>query len=202
MSEDQLQALDGRPMTKSEFASLPADLDEIQTRARDGEQFEFLFFWGHQPSKNDTITKSCLSQWYAAPFVVDGLVYPTAEHWMMAEKARLFGDSAAVDSILAAPDPKAAKALGRKVKSFNGQLWEARYREIVTRGNIEKFRQHEPLRDFLLASSGSVIVEASPYDRIWGIGLKHSDEQALGPTKWRGANPLGFALMDVRSALM
>ncbi len=95
---------------------------------------------------------------------------------MMAEKARLFGDSAAVDAILAASDPKAAKALGRKVKNFDGQLWADRCREIVTRGNIEKFRQHEPLRDFLLASSSSVIVEASPYDRIWGIGLRHSDE--------------------------
>ncbi len=103
---------------------------------------------------------------------------------------------------LAAPDPKAAKALGRKVKNFDGQLWADRCREIVTRGNIEKFRQHAPLRDFLLTSSGSVIVEASPYDRIWGIGMKHSDEQTLDPTKWRGSNLLGFALMDVRSALM
>ncbi len=95
-----------------------------------------------------------------------------------------------------------AKALGRKVKNFDGQLWADRCREIVTRGNIEKFRQPEPLRDFLLASSGSVIVEASPYDRVWGIGLRQSDEQALDPTKWRGGNLLGFALMDVRSALM
>ncbi len=88
------------------------------------------------------------------------------------------------------------------MKSFNDQLWADRCREIVTRGNIEKFRQHESLRNFLLASSGSVIVEASPYDRIWGIGLKHSDEQALDPTKWGGSNLLGFALMDVRSALL
>ncbi len=108
----------------------------------------------------------------------------------------------AVDVILAAPDPRAAKALGRKVKNFDGQLWVDRCREIVTQGNTEKFRQHEPLRDLLLASSGSVIVEASPYDRIWGIGLKHSDEQAHDPTKWRGGNQLGFALMDVRSALL
>ena len=79
-------------MASFESASLPTDLKEIQARAHNGEQFEFLFFWGHQPSKDGTITKSCLSQWYAAPFVVDGLVYPTAEHWMMAEKARLFGD--------------------------------------------------------------------------------------------------------------
>ncbi len=78
----------------------------------------------------------------------------------MAEKARLFGDSAAVDAILAAPDPKAAKALSRKVQNFDGQLWADRCREIVTRGNIEKFRQHESLWDFLLASSGRVIVEA------------------------------------------
>ncbi len=88
------------------------------------------------------------------------------------------------------------------MKNFYGQLWAARCREIVTQGNIEKFRQHEPLRDFLLASSGSVIVEASPYDRIWGIGLKHSDELALDPTKWRGGNLLDFVLMDVRSALL
>ncbi len=86
----------------------------------------------------------------------------TAEHWMMAEKARLFEDSAAVDAILAAPDPKAAKALGRNVKNFDVQLWAARCREIVTRGNIEKFRQHEPLRDFLLASSGSSSWKRAP----------------------------------------
>ena len=122
-------------MTNSDVATLPTDLDEILPRTRNGEQFEFLFFWGHRVSKDGMITKSCLSQWYAAPFVVDGLVYPTAEHWMMAEKARLFGDSAAVDAILAAPDPKAAKALGRKVTNFDGQLWAARCREIVTRGN-------------------------------------------------------------------
>ena len=76
-------------MTNSDFASLPTDLKEIQTRTQDGERFDFLFFWGHRVSKDGTITKSCLSQWYAAPFAVDGLVYPTAEHWMMAEKARL-----------------------------------------------------------------------------------------------------------------
>ena len=111
----------------------------------------------------------------------------SAEHWTMAEKARLFGDDVAVDAILAAPDPKAAKALGRKVQNFNRQLWTDRYREIVTRGNIEKFRQHEPLRDFLLASSRSVIVEASPYDRIWGIGLRQSDEQALDPQSGEAA---------------
>ncbi len=88
------------------------------------------------------------------------------------------------------------------MQNFNRQLWADRCREIVTRGNIEKFRQHEALRDFLLARSGSVIAEASPYDRIWGIGLRHSDELASDPTKWRGGNVLGFALMDVRSALM
>ena len=125
---DKKHVADERSMASSESASLPTDLKVIQTRARYGEQFEFLFFWGHQPSKDGTITKSCLSQWYAAHFVVDGLVYPTAEHWMMAEKARLFGDSAAVDVILAAPDPKAAKAMRRNVQNFNGQLWTDRCR--------------------------------------------------------------------------
>ncbi len=72
--------------------ALPTDFQQLQARATDGEQFEFLFFWGHQVPKDGSITKSCLSQWYPAPFTIDGLLYPTTEHWMMPEKARLFGD--------------------------------------------------------------------------------------------------------------
>lgn len=104
--------------------------------------------------------------------------------------------------IRAAASPKAAKALGRKVRDFDGDLWAARCRDIVTLGNLAKFREHRRLREFLLATAGSVIVEASPHDQIWGIGLPQSDRRATEPTLWRGTNLLGFALMDVRSALM
>ncbi len=136
-----------------------------------------------------------------ASFVVDGLLYPTAEHWMMAEKARLFGDEESEAEILEARDPKTAKALGRSVRGFDGEVWDEHCREIVTRGNVEKFGQNEALRKFLLGTAGAVLVEASPYDRIWGIGLRQSDKHASNPVEWRGTNLLGFALMDVREQL-
>jgi len=78
------------------------DLDKLRLRSKNGEQFDYLYFWGHQPSKTGEITKSCLSQWYAAPFTVDGIVYQTAEHWMMAAKARLFRDEVRVFVLLGA----------------------------------------------------------------------------------------------------
>jgi ribA/ribD-fused uncharacterized protein len=120
---------------------------------------------------------------------------------MMAEKARLFGDQEAVGAILAASTPKKAKTLGRKVSNFDVATWDAHCREIVTRGNVEKFRQNADLLVFLLATEGTVLVEASPYDKIWGIGMRQSDPRAMNPVEWQGANLLGFALMDVRAQL-
>ena len=104
--------------------------------------------------------------------------------------------------ILAAATPKAAKALGRKVKNFDEKLWGACCLEIVTRGNVEKFRQNEALLHFLLSTTGKVLVEASPHDRIWGIGLRQDDSRATDPSLWQGSNLLGFALMDVRTELL
>lgn len=101
---------------------LPTNLQDLLERVSRGEQFAFLFFWGHQVPRDGSITKGCLSQWYPAPFTVEGLVCPTAEHWMMAEKARLFGDLEMADQILAAPEPKQAKALGRRVRNAGDNL--------------------------------------------------------------------------------
>ena len=111
---------------------------------------------------------------------------------MMAEKARLFGDAATLEKILAAPSPKSAKTLGRKVQNFDLAVWTAHCRDIVTRGNVEKFRQHASLRKFLLGTAGKVIVEASPSDRIWGIGLRQSDERAMDPRRWPGRTCWGL----------
>ena len=177
------------------------DLDKLRLRSKNGEQFDYLYFWGHQPSKTGEITKSCLSQWYAAPFTVDGIVYQTAEHWMMAAKARLFRDEESLVQILESSDPKTAKALGRKVKNFDGSVWGQNARRLVTEGNIAKFSQNSHLREFLLATGNAVLVEASPFDRIWGIGLKADDDRAKTPAMWQGQNLLGFALMDVREAI-
>ncbi len=161
----------------------------------------FLFFWGHQPSKDGAITKSCFSQWWVAPFEVEGVVYKTAEHWMMAGKARLFGDEAVLPEILAAATPAAAKEGGRLVKGFVPEVWDKHKYELVVAGNWYKFSQHGELKEFLLGTGDHVLVEASPVDTIWGIGMAADHPAAGNPAKWRGENLLGFALMEVREKL-
>lgn len=162
---------------------------------------KYLLFWGHQPGADGAIGKSCFSQWFEAGFEVDGQHYPTAEHFMMAEKARLFGDAPARSRILAARTPAEAKQLGRGVQGFDDARWEAARFDIVVRANQAKFSQNPALRDYLLATGDRVLVEASPVDRIWGIGLAATDPRALDPRAWCGLNLLGFALMQVRDRL-
>jgi len=162
---------------------------------------KFLFFWGHQPSKDGTITKTCFSQWWLSSFKVDGVTYKTAEHWMMANKAELFNDDKILAKILQAKSPAEAKKLGREVKNYNDVIWlENRY-EIVKEGNHHKFSQNPDLKTFLLNTNDRVIVEASPVDPIWGIGMASDHKDALNPEKWKGLNLLGFALMEVRDEL-
>lgn len=177
------------------------NLDALQSLVRAGENFEFLFFWGHRPSPDGTVESSCLSQFYAAPFVVDGVSYPTAEHYMMAGKARLFGDGDALNAILDAPTPKEAKKLGRKVAGFDEGMWADNRVRIVLEANRAKFSQNVPLRKFLLGTGKKILVEASPFDRIWGIGLGTNSKTIGDPLAWKGQNLLGFALMDVRDWL-
>jgi ribA/ribD-fused uncharacterized protein len=120
---------------------------------------------------------------------------------MMAEKAKLFGDNQAFTAIVASESPSRAKALGRKVRNFDEQIWSNHRFDIAVRGNRAKFEQNTELRDWLLGTRNQVLVEASPRDRIWGIGLAAEDERALDPKTWRGLNLLGFALMRARTAL-
>ena len=161
----------------------------------------YLFFWGHQPSKDGIITKSCLSQWWMASFVVAGVTYRSTEHWMMAEKARLFDDESTLERILASKSPAEAKKLGREIQHFEPEAWEANKMDIVTTGNLHKFSQHPDLKNFLLSTGDRVLVEASPVDAIWGIGLAADSPDAENPARWQGPNLLGFALMDVRDQL-
>jgi ribA/ribD-fused uncharacterized protein len=161
----------------------------------------FIFFWGNHPGKDGSIGKQCLSQWWACQFVKDGVEYLSAEHYMMAEKARLFGDLAALERILAARDPDQAKRLGRGVKNFQNDVWEKYRIEIVLRGNEAKFGQNGALKKYLLGTGDAVLVEASPLDTIWGIGLAHDHPGAADPRQWLGLNLLGFVLMEVRTRL-
>ncbi|GAA4133130.1 NADAR family protein [Actinomadura keratinilytica] len=170
-------------------------IEQLIELERRGELPEFVLFWG------GTKPKGCLSQWYPSPFTLDGVTYATAEHYMMAEKARLFGDGEAVERILADPDPGRAKALGRRVRNFDEDTWAKHRYDIVVTGNKAKFGTHERLRDFLLGTTGKVLVEASPEDAIWGIGLSEQQPEARRPSQWRGTNLLGFALMEVREYL-
>lgn len=162
---------------------------------------ELRFFWGHTPRPDGEIGKSSFSQWWPAGFIVDGIAYPTAEHFMMAEKARLFGDADAAARILAAKKPAQVKQIGREVRGFNETIWNDARFDIVVRGNVAKFGQHTGLRDFLLNTGENIIVEASPVDRIWGIGLAEDDPDAGNPERWKGLNLLGFALMETRDIL-
>ncbi len=183
------------------------DLDQVRTREElvqlvtQGARPQYYFFWGHQPLPHGEIGKSCLSQWWPATFVIDNVAYPTAEHFMMAQKARLFGDEATGAEILKADGPKAAKELGRSVKNFDEARWRAHRFEFVVEGNFAKFGQNRELGEFLVGTGDKVLVEASPRDQIWGIGLGENNERATDPAQWRGLNLLGFALMEVRTRL-
>lgn len=163
------------------------------------ENPEFLFFWGH--TVKEEITKACFSQWFPLQFEENGTNYPTAEHYMMAGKAKLFNDDETLEEILNSDTPNQAKSLGRKVKNFDYQIWDRQKYEIVKRANLLKFSQNEKLKEFLLSTDDKILVEASPYDRIWGIGMLETDPKAQNPSLWNGENLLGFTLMEVRDLL-
>ncbi|WP_030910861.1 NADAR family protein [Streptomyces sp. NRRL F-5126] len=178
-----------------------ACLRDLAERAQRGERIRFLYFWGHAPRRDGRLSASCLSQWWPSPFTVDGVEYATAEHWMMAGKARLFADAEAERAVLAAGHPSQAKKAGRLVRGFDEDVWQRERFALVVAGSMHKFGGDAALRGFLLATGGRVLVEASPLDRVWGIGLAADDERAGDPARWRGGNLLGFALMEARGRL-
>lgn len=173
----------------------------LENLKRENKEDKYLFFWGHQPNKDGKISKTCFSQWWLSSFVVDKVIYKTAEHWMMAKKAELFQDSETLAKILLVNSPAEAKKLGREIKNYNETLWLAARFEIVKQGNYHKFNQHPDLKTFLLNTKDRALVEASPVDAIWGIGMASDHKDILNPEKWQGLNLLGFALMEVRDEL-
>ncbi|MEU8971605.1 NADAR family protein [Streptomyces monashensis] len=175
--------------------------EALISEVRSGARVKYLHFWGHRPTKDGSVGASCLSQWWPSPFVVDGVEYATAEHWMMAGKARLFEDAEAERRILAAGHPSEAKKAGRLVRGFDEAIWERERFRIVVEGSVHKFASDDALRAFLLGTGDRVLVEASPVDRVWGIGLAATDEAAMDPRRWKGPNLLGFALMAARERL-
>lgn len=183
--------------------SVPHSREELVQRILMGQEnnHTFHFFHGHIPKRNGIIDRSCLSQWFPSSFMINGVKYTTAEHFMMAEKARLF-DMSLVDDIIHAPHPKDAKALGRCVANFDSNVWDQCSFDIVTRGSVAKFSQNENLKEYLLSVEESIFVEAAPTDKVWGIGLNRMDRDAKNPVKWKGENKLGFALTVARKEII
>jgi len=120
---------------------------------------------------------------------------------MMQRKALLMGDFEAAAEIMLEKNPANHQALGRKIRGFNQDLWNANKYTIVLGGNLARFMQSQKCRELLLATGDKILVEASPYDKVWGVGLAASDPDILDETKWRGENLLGKVLTQVREVL-
>lgn len=170
----------------------------LQLKQQETKALSYTFFW--KPGTED-YSRDCLGQWHTSAFNADGDQYSCAEQYMMAEKARVFGDKDVEKEIMATPDPKAMKALGKKVRHFDQSVWNKVKYSIVLNGNYHKFSQNERMRAFLFSTGDTILVEASPLDKIWGIGLAAENPDAADPSRWRGQNLLGFALMEVRDEL-
>jgi len=179
----------------------PVDVAALRLALSSGETFEYRYFWGHTPREDGALSDAMFSQWYHAPFTLEGVQYPTAEHYMMAAKAALFGDAASWAQIIAAETPADAKKLGRGVIGFDAARWRDSAFGIVTRGNVAKFSAQPALAEYLRDTGDAILVEASPDDRIWGIGLAADQAEARDPRAWKGENLLGFAIMEARRIL-
>jgi ribA/ribD-fused uncharacterized protein len=142
-----------------------------------------------------------LSQWAKSKFTVGGVTYSCAEQYMMHQKAMMFNDLETAEKILECDSPKEQQALGRIVKNYDQALWDERKEDIVYSGNIAKFSQNSDLLKLLNDTGDKLLVEASPIDKIWGIGLDEDDAAKTPKEKWRGQNLLGKCLTKVRNDL-
>ena len=177
------------------------NIDWIKRKFDEGEVIKFIFFWGHTNKGELEVGKFVFSQWYYSPFTVEGIEYKTTEHWMMCCKAKLFGDTEVFGRIVKAEKPGEVKELGRQIKNFDQSVWNDRKYEIVREGNIHKFQQDKRLGQYLISTGTRVLVEASPTDAVWGIGLGAESKLIENPNTWKGDNLLGFALMEARDFL-
>lgn len=141
------------------------------------------------------------SQWHPSKFTIDGIEFVNCEQWMMYNKAIVFEDYDTARQILNTTDPSTHKSLGRRVSNFDDDVWMKVAYQIVVEGNRAKFSQNPKLYSALRLTGTDIIVEASPHDKRWGIGLSENDPNIHDPTKWMGANLLGKAIMDVRDEL-
>ncbi|MBC8740389.1 NADAR family protein [Paraburkholderia sp. UCT31] len=150
----------------------------------------FVFFWSGP-----------FSNWHPASYVRGGISFANSEQDMMYQKALAFGDADVAAEVLRTPNPKAVKALGRLVKGFDDAVWVGMRADVMDRALRGKFCQDPKLAQLLLDTGERMLVEASPYDRVWGIGLAEDHPDVTDPAKWRGLNELGKSLMRVRAEM-
>ncbi len=163
------------------------------SRTADGK--ECVFFW-HEYEEN-----GCFSNWYESPFVMDDFCYRHMEQYIMAEKAKLFHDSEMYTAILRADSPQECKNLGKQVSGYDEEVWAPeRYRILLT-GLRQKFIQNTTLKAELIGTGTAILAEASPYDKIFGVGLTADQANSVQEHQWPGKNLLGKALMEIRAEL-
>ena len=149
----------------------------------------YTFFWNGP-----------FSNWHITPMTVRDFEFNCCEQYFMTAKASMFQDRAIATQVVNTTDPKAQKALGRMINNFNKPMWDAISRDVMFRANFAKYTQNKDLHELLLSTQGE-LVEASPYDRLWGIGLSADDPRVLDKTKWKGKNWLGEILTEIRDSL-
>lgn len=167
---------------------------------KSGAPLKFEFFYGHHPVPN-RITSSCFSQWFTQPFEVSGKIYSCMEQYMMEQKALVFGDCKVAEEIMNYSEPRDMKKAGRRVSNFNEEEWNSVKYGIIVKGNFHKFTQNEKLLEYLDKTGDTYLVEASPSDKIWGIGMDRNHPLRNNVECWVGENLLGFALTEVRDLI-
>lgn len=151
---------------------------------------KYTFFW-----------KGPFSQWHIESFEERGVRYNCAEQYMMAQKALLFRDFESYDKIMESTWQKEMQDLGRGVKNYVQDVWDENKYRIVFKGNFLKFTQNIELENLLLETGNTILVEASPVDKVWGIGMTEDDPDCLDFNKWKGLNMLGFAITEVKKGI-
>ena len=149
-----------------------------------------IYFWG-----------SVYSQWHKCKFSDEGIIFTSAEQYMMYHKAKTFNDTEIAMKILKSSDPSVQKKLGRSVRGYKEDIWNEKRLSVVAMGNYLKFSQNRDLKEEILGTGNKIFVEGSPYDRIWGVGLDCTDIRILDEKHWDGMNLLGKALMMAREKI-
>ena len=151
---------------------------------------KYLFFW-----------HGIYSQWHKTPMIIDGIEYNCCEQYMMHQKALTFGDTEIAEKVMMTANPKDQKGLGRQIKGFEKDKWDSVCLGIVYKGNLAKFTQNPSLMSALLSTGDRLLVEASPLDKIWGIGMSEEDPDVEDPSNWKGLNLLGWSITLVKQQI-